>query len=98
MRGIVVLVVLGLCACGKGSAPAAQPAQVPTTAAVSAVPPQAKATGKPAMIKAAIDPGARGQAAARRGSWRWASTVHDDHLHAPGVKECPFDMGGGVVQ
>jgi hypothetical protein len=25
-------------------------------------------------------------------------TVHDEHLHPPGTKECPFDMGGGVVQ
>jgi hypothetical protein len=25
-------------------------------------------------------------------------TVHDDHLHPPGVKECPFDMGGSVVE
>jgi hypothetical protein len=25
-------------------------------------------------------------------------TVHEDHLHPPGVKECPFNMGGGVVQ
>ena len=25
-------------------------------------------------------------------------TVHEDHLHSPGVKECPFNMGGSVVQ
>ena len=25
-------------------------------------------------------------------------TVHEDHMHAPGVKECPFNMGGSVVQ
>lgn len=97
MRGIVVLVVLGLCACGKGSAPAAQPAQVPTTAAVSAVPPQAKATGKPAMIKAAMIPVPEDKQQLAR-LLAMGYTVHDDHLHAPGVKECPFDMGGGVVQ
>jgi hypothetical protein len=25
-------------------------------------------------------------------------TVHEDHLHPPGMKQCPFNMGGGVVQ
>jgi hypothetical protein len=26
-------------------------------------------------------------------------TVHDDHMHPPGVKECPLDKeGGSVVQ
>jgi hypothetical protein len=25
-------------------------------------------------------------------------TVHEDHMHPPGVKECPFNMGGSIVQ
>jgi hypothetical protein len=24
--------------------------------------------------------------------------IHEDHLHPPGMKECPFNMGGSVVQ
>ena len=25
-------------------------------------------------------------------------TPHDDHLHPPGVKECPISMGGDPIQ
>jgi tRNA G26 N,N-dimethylase Trm1 len=25
-------------------------------------------------------------------------SVHENHMHPPGVKNCPFDMGGSVVQ
>jgi hypothetical protein len=26
-------------------------------------------------------------------------TIHENHMHPPGVKECPFDKnGGGVVE
>jgi hypothetical protein len=24
-------------------------------------------------------------------------TIHQDHMHPPGVKSCPFDKGGGSV-
>ena len=97
MRRTAVFLALGLCSCGKEADPAAQPTQAPAAAAVKPMAAQSKVSGqmaskKPAMLAVPADKQQLDRLLAM------CYTVHDDHLHPPGVKECPFDMGGSVVQ
>ncbi|HEX6072227.1 MAG TPA: hypothetical protein VFY95_04385 [Sphingomicrobium sp.] len=95
MREIAILVAVGFCACGKEADPVAQPAQAP--AATSAAAPQSPVAGKMAPTKAAMLAVPEDKQQLER-LLALGYTVHEDHLHPPGVKECPFNMGGGVVQ
>lgn len=95
MRRMSVMLILTLCACGKAADrtprdPAAQP-PVPAPIAQSNMPGN-RATAKMAMMEVPSD---------KRQLERLVAmgyTVHENHLHPPGVKSCPFDMGGSVVQ
>jgi hypothetical protein len=91
MKLLPILVLLGLAACGKEADPGAQ--QPPAESA--AVP--ASSSGKPAMAQAAMIPVPSDKVQLER-MLTMGYTVHEDHLHSPGVKECPFNMGGSVVQ
>ena len=96
MKLLPILVLLGVAACGKEADPAAQ--QPPTQpAAVTPAASQPKVDGKPAMAQAAMIPVPADKAQLER-MLTMGYTVHEDHLHSPGVKECPFNMGGSVVQ
>lgn len=90
MRRMAVLLVLGVSACGQAKDPAVkhQPMQ-----AVSQLMP----TGKPAASNAAIIAVPEDKQQLQR-LLAMGYTVHKDHMHPPGMKECPFNMGGGVVQ
>ena len=96
MRYLPMMLALSLSACGReAEAPPAEPgradAVAPATAPQSAMP--GKGAGKQmAMIEVPADKAQLQRLVAM------GYTVHEEHLHPPGVKECPFDMGGGVVQ
>lgn len=97
MRRLAVLLLLGAGACSRqADREAAQP---PPATAVATAPmaPQSTVAGKPAPTKAAMMEVPKDKARLER-LLAMGYTVHDDHLHPPGVKECPFNMGGSVVQ
>jgi hypothetical protein len=95
MKRVAILLALGLCACGNESKTAVQ--RAPAQAVVPAPAAQSMVAGKLAATKAEmIMVPADKQQLARLLALGY--TVHEDHLHPPGVKNCPFDMGGGVVQ
>jgi hypothetical protein len=95
MRGVAFL-VLGLAACGQQ--PAQQKAEQRAAAPeATATAPQSKMYPTPAAARAAVLPVPEDkQQLARLLSLGYK--VHEDHLHPPGMKECPFNMGGSVVQ
>jgi len=96
MRLLPTLLLAGVIACGKeaegnfAQAPA-KPASTAATGAQSMVP------GKQAAAKAAMIPVPADKQQLHR-LLAMGYTVHEDHMHPPGVKECPFNMGGSVVQ
>jgi hypothetical protein len=96
MRRFAVLLALAAGACGnEGEQTPDAPAQDAT--ATAPMGPQSTVAGnaaaaKPAMLEVPADKAQLERLTAL------GYTVHDEHLHPPGVKECPFDMGGGVVQ
>ena len=94
MRGSILLVAGALCACSRESDRQQPPAE-PLASAAEA--PQSTVAGnaaemKPAMLEVPADKQQLQRLVAM------GYSVHEDHLHPPGTKECPFDMGGGVVQ
>jgi hypothetical protein len=100
MRRIALLLVLGACGCGKEAEQAAQqpPAQAPRAAAAAApMAPQSSVAGAPATMKPAMLEVPKDKSQLQR-MLAMGYTVHEDHMHPPGVKECPFNMGGSIVQ
>lgn len=87
MRGMAALLILGLYACGDDRDPASAP---PVDA------PQSTVAGAPVPTKAALI-AVPGDKAELQRLIDLGYTVHDDHLHPPGAKECPL-MGGDMVQ
>ena len=89
MRLLVALLVLGAAACG----------QQPESKEVAAAPaPAATPMAQPtAAQKSMLVPIPDDKAQLLRLE-TMGYTVHDDHLHLPGVKACPMDMSGGPVQ
>jgi hypothetical protein len=92
-----MVLALGLSACSEEADRGRAPAEVAAPSAAVPVGPQSKIAGKPAAMKPAmLEVPADKQQLDRLLAMGY--TVHDEHLHPPGAKECPFDMGGGVVQ
>ena len=92
MRRLAALLVLGLVGCGEPEATDAGGA--PSTALPSA--PQSTVAGTPAPTKASLLAVPQHELELQR-MIDLGYTVHDDHLHPPGAKECPL-MGGDIVQ
>lgn len=87
MRKFVLLIALGLCACDReGGNTAAVPAPAAPDAALS--------TEAPAS--AAVVPRPKDQAELDRMILA-GFTPHADHLHPPGVNECPLMKGSEAV-
>ena len=89
MKGLVLLMALGACACdrdpGEGAtapAPAAADASLSTQAPVS----------KPAAVVPLPEDQAQLDRMILAGY-----TPHMDHLHSPGVNECPLTTGAETV-
>lgn len=94
MRLLPTVLLLGLASCRQNSdQTAAQPSAQPTASTTSSKP----MASKPVTAQAAMIPVPTDKAQLER-MLAMGYTVHEDHLHAPGVKECPFNMGGSVVQ
>ena len=89
MRLFVSLLVLGAAACGQQ--PEAKEAVVASAPADTALAPPV------VPRKSMLVPMPDDKAALLRLE-AMGYTVHDDHLHLPGVKACPVDMSGGPVQ
>ena len=91
MKRFALVLAISLGACGKGAAP---PVQAPKASApaTSAMPTMAsKPTAMERMIPVPAD-----KAQLKR-MLTMGYTVHEDHMHPPGVKECAFDKAGGSV-
>lgn len=91
MKRFAILLLFGLAACGKQADPPAQK-QAATTAAPAA---QSTMAATPAAMEKMI-PVPKDKAQLDR-MLAMGYTVHDDHMHPPGVKECAFDKAGGSV-
>ena len=91
MKRLALVLILTLTACGEGSAP---PAQAPRSS-VSAANGLPSAAATPAAMESKM-PVPADKAQLKR-MLAMGYTVHEDHLHPPGVKECAFDKAGGSV-
>lgn len=93
MKRLATVLALTLMACGKGSAPTvkAPKSSAPATGALPTV------AATPAAMERKI-PIPADKAQLKR-MLAMGYTVHEDHMHPPGVKECAFDKAtGSVVQ
>jgi len=91
MKRIALVLAFSLTACGKDAAP---PVQTPKASApaTSAMPTMAS---KPkTMERMILVPTDKAQL---KRMLAMGYTVHEDHMHPPGVKECAFDKAGGSV-
>jgi len=89
MRKFLLLIALGACACDRE---AGDTAAVPAPAAPDAtLPAQAPASKPPEVV-----PKPKDQAELDRMILA-GFTPHADHLHAPGVNECPLAQGSEAV-
>ena len=89
MKPLPLLLLLGLLACGKGAAPPDREQAAGPSAPVAAI------AATPAAMDRMI-PVPKEEAQLNR-MLAMGYTVHDDHMHPPGVKECAFDKAGGSV-
>ena len=89
MRGLMLLLALGIAACERK---ASESAAVPTPAA-----PDAMLPGQPpARSSAEVVPKPKDQAQLDRMILA-GYTPHGEHLHAPGVNKCPLTKGNDAV-
>jgi|KBSSwiStaDraftv2_1062776.scaffolds.fasta_scaffold03736_18 hypothetical protein len=94
MKLLPIIMLVGLASCGDaGDQPVARRSAQPTAAEA----PAKSMASKPVAAQAAMIPVPTDKAQLER-MLAMGYTVHEDHMHAPGVKECPFNMGGSVVQ
>jgi hypothetical protein len=93
MNRFALVLALILSACGKSAAPPDQASKA-SALVTNAMPTMAsKPTAMERMIPVPTD-----KAQLKR-MLAMGYTVHEDHMHPPGVKECAFDKtGGSVVQ
>ena len=96
MKRILVLLVLGMAACGQQTPDRAQ-RQTPVKAMPAATAPQSKMAASAIAAKAGVLPIPEDKQQLQR-LLAMGYTRHEDHLHPPGMKECPFNMGGSTVQ
>jgi hypothetical protein len=96
MKRIVVLLLFGMAACGQepSDRAAAQTSAKPVPMATA---PQSKMSASAIAAKAGVLPIPEDKQQLQR-LLAMGYTRHEDHLHPPGMKECPFNMGGSMVQ
>ena len=91
MKPFALVLAFSLTACGKDAAPPVQSpkASAPATSAMPTMASKPKTMER--MILVPTD-----KAQLKR-MLAMGYTVHEDHMHPPGVKECAFDKAGGSV-
>ena len=94
MKHFVIFALLTLAACGKQSELSHPPAAKGPSSPPAAAPAQSAMPAKGAEMKLIAIPKDKAQLA-RLVSLGY--TIHNDHMHPPGVKSCPFDKKGGSV-
>lgn len=92
MRGTAALLLLGLAACNQEET--ASPTE--TKVAIAPAAPQSTVAGSPSATKPSLLAVPEDKSALQR-MIDLGYTVHDEHLHPPGAKECPL-MSADVVQ
>lgn len=96
MRRVAILMMFEMSACGQ-QPPQRSEQQSAATAAPTATALQSKTYPSKAAAQAAVLPVPADKEQLKR-LLLMGYVVHEDHLHPPGMKECPFNMGGSVVQ
>ena len=94
MTRVTIVLLLALAACGKHSDRNAAQAPTKPVALPSAAAGQSAMPAKPAEMKMIPIPKDKAQLARLL---TMGYTVHNDHMHPPGVKSCPFDKNGGSI-
>lgn len=89
MRGLTLLIAIGVCACDREQAENVAPSTPATPGEVTATP--AARSEIPSVVPMPTD-----QAEADRMILA-GYTPHGDHLHPPGVKKCPLVQGNEAV-
>jgi len=98
MRWFAILLLFALAGCGKGADPKSQGAAVSKPAADAIAATAQPMIGGKAAAEMHLIPIPKDKAQLDR-MLAMGYTVHRDHMHPPGVKECPFDKnGGGVIE
>jgi len=92
MKGFAILILLVLGACGRQPPSADQRATKKGAITMRAA--QSMPSAKPAAMHFIAVPKDKAQLDRLLAM---GYTVHNDHMHPPGVKECPLDKAGGSV-
>ena len=93
MRKFAILLLFATCACGKQAE-----RQVQQSSKASAITGAAAAeSAMPGKTSAAMLIAVPKDKAQLDRLLAMGYTVHKDHMHPPGVKECPLDKAGGSV-
>jgi hypothetical protein len=91
MKCLAIFLLVALAACGRQADP--KPAQAQAAAGMAAA--QSMMPGK-AGAEMHMIPIPKDKAQLDR-LLAMGYTIHQDHMHPPGVKECPFDKNSGSV-
>lgn len=97
MRRVAILLMFGMSACSQQPAQRSEQGKAAAAAAPAATAPQSKIYPSKAAAQAAVLPVPADKEQLKR-LLLMGYVVHEDHLHPPGMKECPFSMGGSVIQ
>ena len=96
MKWSAVFLLVGLGGCGEQTDPVANQQTAKPIAPTSMAATQSMVGAKQAAMHTIAVPKDKAQLDRMLAM---GYTVHDDHMHPPGVKECPLDKeGGSVVQ
>ena len=96
MRWFAILLFVGLGACAEQADPVDNQETAKPAASSSMAATQSMMGAKQAAMHTIAVPKDKAQLDRMLAM---GYTVHDDHMHPPGVKECPLDKeGGSVVQ
>lgn len=90
MKWFAILLLFGLAGCGKQPVPAHEQTVKPVTTAVGAQ----SMPARPAAMHFIAVPKEKAQLDRLLAM---GYTIHNDHMHPPGVKECPLDKAGASV-
>lgn len=94
MRWFAILLLFGFAACHKQAEPAPDPQTARAAQPASLDAAQSMTSSKAAAMHSIPVPKDKAQLDRMLAM---GYTVHEDHMHPPGVKECPLDKAGSSV-